>query len=117
LEASSAANAPYDLVLRNAQIIDGTDNPWYRADIGIRGEPTVVIGDLSDALTSDDHSALPGLLTQGITTVLINPDGRDEFNYSIGLEAAVEEVIEVGRQAGIPVVVTLCSPIASLGIR
>ncbi|MEE2876582.1 MAG: amidohydrolase family protein [Candidatus Neomarinimicrobiota bacterium] len=31
---------------------------------------------------------------------------RDESNYSVGLLAAVEEVIEVGRQAHLPVVIT-----------
>ena len=30
--------APYDLVLRNARIVDGTGSPWFRADIGIRGD-------------------------------------------------------------------------------
>src|SRR5689334_929476 len=29
---------PYDLVLRNARIVDGTGSPWYRGDIAIRGD-------------------------------------------------------------------------------
>src|SRR5262245_38220905 len=28
----------YDLVLRNARIVDGTGSPWYRADLAIRGD-------------------------------------------------------------------------------
>ncbi len=32
-----AADAPYDLVLRNARIVDGTGSPWYRGDLAIRG--------------------------------------------------------------------------------
>ena len=34
----AAQVAPYDLVLRNARIVDGTGSPWFRADIGIRGD-------------------------------------------------------------------------------
>src|SRR5262245_26987058 len=28
----------FDLVLRNARIVDGTGSPWYRADVAIRGD-------------------------------------------------------------------------------
>ena len=34
----SAAESPYDLVLRNARIVDGTGSPWYRGDVAIRGD-------------------------------------------------------------------------------
>jgi N-acyl-D-amino-acid deacylase len=27
-----------DLVIKNGKIIDGTGNPWFRADVGISGE-------------------------------------------------------------------------------
>src|SRR6185503_2732939 len=33
-----AAEKPYDLVLRNARIVDGTGSPWYRADLAVRGD-------------------------------------------------------------------------------
>jgi len=29
--------APYDLIIKNGKIIDGTGNPWFKADIGIVG--------------------------------------------------------------------------------
>src|SRR5216684_3336150 len=39
LPHSAAAQAPiYDLVLRNARIVDGSGNPAYRGDIAIRGD-------------------------------------------------------------------------------
>ena len=38
-----AADPPYDLVLRNARIVDGTGNPWYRADVAVRGDTIVRI--------------------------------------------------------------------------
>src|ERR1043165_1333835 len=36
--AAFAAGDEYDLVLRNARIVDGTGAPWYRGDIGVRGD-------------------------------------------------------------------------------
>src|SRR3954465_10410227 len=38
IASAYAADAPYDLVLRNARVVDGTGNPWYRADIAIRDD-------------------------------------------------------------------------------
>ncbi|MGZ5152583.1 MAG: hypothetical protein ACXWI6_21305, partial [Burkholderiales bacterium] len=43
LTAAHAAEGPYDLVLRNARIVDGTGSPWYRADLAIRGDTIVQI--------------------------------------------------------------------------
>ena len=31
-----AADPPFDLVLRNARIVDGTGSPWFRGDVAIR---------------------------------------------------------------------------------
>src|SRR5262249_46735873 len=33
-----ADEAPYDLVIRNGAIVDGTGNPWLRGDVAIRGD-------------------------------------------------------------------------------
>ena len=30
--------APYDIVISNGRIVDGTGNPWFEGDIGIRGD-------------------------------------------------------------------------------
>ena len=31
------AQSPFDLVIRNGRIVDGTGSPWYSGDVGIRG--------------------------------------------------------------------------------
>ena len=35
LTASFLFAADYDIVIRNARIVDGTGNPWFRADVGM----------------------------------------------------------------------------------
>ncbi len=42
----SALPQDFDLIVRGARIIDGTGNPWYRADIGLRGKRISEIGQL-----------------------------------------------------------------------
>lgn len=41
--------SPYDILIKNGKIIDGSGNPYYYADIGIRGEKIVDIGKLGGA--------------------------------------------------------------------
>src|SRR5262245_15249408 len=99
---SFAQGGKFDLLIRNAHGLDGNGNPWIRADVGITGDRIQAVGNLAAATAAkiidanglvltpgfiDVHShAGPGLATeglkhgqpvlaQGITTVLINPDG------------------------------------------
>ncbi|MBZ5520805.1 MAG: hypothetical protein LAP21_00970 [Acidobacteriia bacterium] len=77
----SASDTPYDIVIRNGHIIDGTGSPWYSGDIGIRGGKIAAIGNLSDAATKrtiDAHGMVvaPGfidMLGQSELTILVNP--------------------------------------------
>lgn len=92
----------YDLLIKNARVLDGTGTPWYSADVAVSGERIVAAGDLSaarakrildaaglylapgfidphshaaDGLVTQELSHARPLLAQGITTVFINPDG------------------------------------------
>lgn len=98
----ASAQERYDVIIRNGRVLDGSGNPWFRADVALRGERIAAVGDLSGAQAEraidaaglyvapgfiDSHSHAAGrlisaeesegqlLLAQGITTVLINPDG------------------------------------------
>ena len=44
--ASAWAQAGYDVVITNGRIVDGSGNPWYVADVGIRDGRIVAIGRL-----------------------------------------------------------------------
>src|SRR6476469_987302 len=45
----SARQAPYDLLIRGGHIVDGTGNPWFAGDVGIRGDRVAAVGSLGDA--------------------------------------------------------------------
>ena len=38
----------FDILIRNGKIIDGTGNPWFYADVGVRDDKIASIGDLSE---------------------------------------------------------------------
>ena len=97
----SSQPATYDLLIRNGRVLDGTGNPWLTADLGIAGDRIVALGRLDGAAAArtidasgltvtpgfiDVHShastGLAGalkegrqLIAQGLTTVVLNPDG------------------------------------------
>src|SRR6202047_1194777 len=76
-----AADLPFDLVIANGHIIDGTGSPWYSGDIGIRNGRIAAIGNLSGAArkhTVDAKSKIvaPGfvdMLGQSEVTILVDP--------------------------------------------
>ena len=98
--ASAAADLPYDLVMRNARVVDGTGSPWYRGDIAIRGDTIARIApSITEAATRiidlGDLVAAPGFIDihthsgrtifqvptadnyirQGVTTIMEGADG------------------------------------------
>ncbi|PKD43490.1 N-acyl-D-amino-acid deacylase family protein [Rhodohalobacter barkolensis] len=107
----------YDILIKNGKVLDGTGNPWYYADIGINDDRIVWVGK-SDNVTADeviDATGLyvsPGfidvhshagsglaseslshgrpLLAQGITTVMVNPDGGGSTDIA-GQRSSLEE--------------------------
>jgi N-acyl-D-amino-acid deacylase len=97
-----ARPSAFDVLIRNGRVMDGSGNPWRRADIGITGTRIAAIGRLSTAQAKTiidvrDRLITPGfidvhshaaeglrrealhqgrpLLAQGVTTIVANPDG------------------------------------------
>jgi N-acyl-D-amino-acid deacylase len=81
LSWSQAATSPFDIVITNGHIIDGTGSPWYSGDIGIRNGKIAAIGNLTDASrtrTIDTRGMVvaPGfidMLGQSELTILVDP--------------------------------------------
>jgi N-acyl-D-amino-acid deacylase len=41
----SESSTMLDVIIRNARIIDGTGNPWFRGDVGIQGDTIASVGE------------------------------------------------------------------------
>ena len=48
LPALDAQPLPYDLLLKNGRIVDGTGSPWFRGDVAIRGDTIAAIAPAID---------------------------------------------------------------------
>src|SRR3989475_8095402 len=78
---ASASSTPFDIVITNGHIIDGTGSPWYSGDLGIREGKIAAIGNLADAprkRSIDAHGRVvaPGfidMLGQSELTILVDP--------------------------------------------
>ena len=118
--------ASFDVLITGAQVLDGTGNPWIYADVGIRDGMIAAVGDLADAPAEriidargkvlapgfiDLHShgagglaapderrrAAANLVTQGVTTVVINQDGRSPVD--IGAQRSLLQDLRIGPNA------------------
>ena len=104
----------FDILIQGGRVLDGTGNPWFPANIGIRDGRIAAVGTLAGAKATrlidatgkyvtpgfiDIHShaddgsgpdgglrdpdpqvrAAPNLVSQGITTVVVNHDGRSPW--------------------------------------
>lgn len=102
----------YDLLIINGQVMDGTGNPWFYADVGIVGDQVVKVGRIEQrnaqkiidakgkivapgfidihshgddgafgdrsGIRADDPmlKAAHNMVMQGVTTIVVNHDGR-----------------------------------------
>jgi N-acyl-D-amino-acid deacylase len=76
-----ATAVPFDVVITNGHIIDGTGSPWYSGDVGIRDGHIAAIGNLSSAarkrtIDAKGKVVAPGfidMLGQSELTILVDP--------------------------------------------
>ncbi len=116
-----AQTPAYDLLLRNARVVDGTGNPWYRSDIAIAGDtiariatsiPDGTAGRVIDVAGQvvapgfidihtharrgiDANPTAPNYVRQGVTTVMEGPDGSSPVPlapFLAGLEGLAKSV-------------------------
>lgn len=66
---SSAAQS-FDVLIKSGKILDGTENPWYSADIGIRGDRIVAIGNLPNATAKRTIAAGGKIVSPGFIDTL-----------------------------------------------
>ena len=98
LSRAAAQSAPFDIVVTNGRIIDGTGSPWFSGDIGIRGGKIAAIGNLAGAKrtrTIDAHGQVvaPGfidMLGQSELTILVDPRVPSKIYQGITTEITGE---------------------------
>jgi N-acyl-D-amino-acid deacylase len=125
VSAQPAQRPTYETILRHGTILDGSGGRPYQADIGIHNGHIARIGDLSNqrAIVELDvtglfvapgfiniHShaspaALPtaeNMLTQGVTTEIVNPDGGGSVDIARQLNesAASGLAVNIGAYIG-----------------
>lgn len=115
----------YDLLIKNGRVIDGTGNPWFYADVAVKDGKIATLGKLDGARATrtidakglyvvpgfiDIHShadnglaepktqTAPNKIMQGITTVVVNQDGRSP-NWPIAKQKQTYEKQGIGVNA------------------
>src|SRR5262245_19292991 len=132
----------YDLVLRNARIVDGTGSPWYRGDIAISGDriaqiAPLITGPANRVIDLSDLVAAPGFIDlhthaarstgifagptadnyvrQGVTTIIVvGPDGGGSV-IDDGVPARLKPFLD--RLDALPKSINIGSFIGQGGVR
>lgn len=79
LAQPAPANTPYDIVIENGHVIDGTGSPWYAAQIGIRNGRIAAIGKLDGQPRKQTIDAAGKVVAPGFIDML----GQSELNILV----------------------------------
>jgi len=108
LVSTGASGETYDVVITNGRIIDGTGNPWFRADVGIRDGRIMTVGRINPSeakkvIDAQNHIVAPGFIDvhthveslfnlpaaenfvrMGVTTLITGNCGGSTTNVAFG---------------------------------
>ena len=128
--ACSPGGVPeFDVILRGGTLLDGGGSPGMVADVALSGDRIAAMGDLSAAgarevldvtglhvapgfidahshagsgLDTEDRSHAEPLLAQGITTVVVNPDGGGLVDLALQRAVLLEDGLGVNVAQLVP---------------
>jgi len=107
----------FDVVIKGGRIFDGSGNPWFSADVGVRDGKIAAIGDLSDAVAAQVIDATGKAVSPGFIdihshsdfTLLVDGTGQSKVRQGVTLDVGGErasvvplagEVLEARRRSG-----------------
>ncbi len=101
--------ASYDLLIRNGRIVDGTGNPWFAGDVGVRGDRIVTVGQLGAATATREIDArelvvAPGFIdlhTHSDLTLLNDGNAESKVRQGVTLDV-IGESTSVAPRDGLP---------------
>ena len=79
LSSLAQSSLPFDLVITNGHIIDGTGSPWYSGDLGIRDGKVAAIGNLSASPRKRTIDAAGKVVAPGFIDML----GQSEYSILV----------------------------------
>jgi dihydroorotase/N-acyl-D-amino-acid deacylase len=127
LVALPAAAQEYDIVLRNARVVDGTGSPWFRGDVAVKGDTIAAVGpalagEAERVVDLAGHVVAPGFLDvhtharhgifevptadnyvlQGVTTLFEGQDGSSPLPVGdfLARVAALPPAVNFGTFVG-----------------
>lgn len=80
----------YDIIIENGHVIDGSGNPWFRADVGVVSDRIEVIGRLKDSWAERRINARGLVVAPGFIDIHTHSD------YSVLIDPKVESKIRQG---------------------
>lgn len=85
-----------DLLVRNGMVIDGTGNPWFQADVGVKDGKIVALGRLNGARAAREIDATGLVVAPGFVDahahsdylILADPTNENKLLQGVTLDVA-----------------------------
>jgi dihydroorotase/N-acyl-D-amino-acid deacylase len=105
-----AQEPTFDLILRGGHVVDGTGNPWFAGDVGVRADRIAAVGNLGAAKARREIDArglivAPGFIdmhTHSDLTLLDDGNAESKVREGVTLDV-IGESTSVAPRGGLPI--------------
>ncbi len=87
-----------DVLVRGGRVIDGAGNPWFRGDVGIRGDRVVAVGQVDEparrVIEADGRVVCPGFTdmhTHSDVQLLAHPEHAMKVHQGVTLDVVGQD--------------------------